>query len=329
VSVATGQAITGIDISLERARTARITGRMLDAASQPTMGGRVELVPQSASVVSLPVGARISRAGDFEFTNVSAGRYIIRAQNQANNSQTEGEFGMLPVAVNGEDIGGLTLRMSAGSSVSGNVTLETRDPSKPPPASQITLTAVPVDFDTAPPRIAETDVRDDLTFELIGVSGQRRLEVTRTPPGWALKEIFSRRSDVTDRVLQFGQSSQSLSDVEIVLTDRVSELTGAVNDDRGAPAPGAHVIVFSTARDRWYPGSRFMRAAVADASGVYSVAGLPFGTYFVAAVSKLPPYGPDAWQDPEFLASVSRSALEVTIREGEKRSLALVTRQAP
>ena len=72
-----------------------------------------------------------------------------------------------------------------------------------------------------------------------------------------------------------------------VLTDRVSELRGAIADDRARPAPDANVIVFSTDRDRWYPASRFLRTAVAGADGAFTIAGLPFGSYYAAAVARL------------------------------------------
>ena len=44
------------------------------------------------------------------------------------------------------------------------------------------------------------------------------------PPGWVLKEIRAGGINVTDQALPFGTADESLRDVEIVLTDRVSEL---------------------------------------------------------------------------------------------------------
>jgi protocatechuate 3,4-dioxygenase beta subunit len=325
VSVGAGQVVTGIDVSLSRARTARVAGKMIGADGQQTMGGRLELVPRSSSVVTVPAGARILPDGRFEFTNVTPGQYTVRAQRNQNNPWSEGEFGLLPVSVDGADVTGLMLQMSAGSTIRGRVTFDAPDPSNTPDASQVEVTPAPSDFDLAPDRAATARANADKTFELLGISGPRRLQLLRAPAGWALKEILVRGIDVTDRVLPFGRAEQSLNDVEVVLTDRVSELSGAVNDDRGQPAPGAHVIVFGTGRDRWYPGSRFMRTAVAAAAGAFSITGLPFSTYYVAAVAKLPPYGDDAWQDPDFLDTLARSASTVTIREGEKRALTLTT----
>ncbi len=138
-----------------------------------------------------------------------------------------------------------------------------------------------------------------------------------------LKEVRVNGVDATDRPLPFGRPNQSLTGVEVVLTDRVSELAGTVTDDRGAPARDARVVAFSSDRGRWYPGSRFHRATASDADGAFTIAGLPFGNYYVAALSQLPPGGDDGWQDPQVLETLARTASSVTVRDGEKQVVTL------
>jgi len=104
-----------------------------------------------------------------------------------------------------------------------------------------------------------------------------------------------------------------------VLTDRITELSGTIADDRARPVSGAFVVVFSTDRDRWYQASRFLRRTAAGPNGVFSVTGLSFGAYYVAAVAQLPPYGEDGWQDPEFLERLAAGATTVTLSEGQKQ----------
>ena len=128
---------------------------------------------------------------------------------------------------------------------------------------------------------------------------------------------------VIDRPLPFGRSEQSLQDVEIVVSDRVSELTGTVTADRDKPVPGASVVAFSTDRDRWYMTSRFMRRAIAGERGVFSLKGLPFGSYYVAALDRVPDEGGDASQDPDFLATLVQRATTVTVRDGQSQTLDL------
>jgi hypothetical protein len=180
-----------------------------------------------------------------------------------------------------------------------------------------------VDFDLSPSNIATADIHEDWSFEITGVNGPRRLQLLRSPAGWALKAINVGGFDVMDRPLPFGRKEQSLNDVEVVLTDRGNELRGTIADDRARPAPGTNVVVFSTDRDRWYPSSRFLRTTVAGADGVFTIAGLPFGSYYAAAVAQLPLEGEDAWQSPEFLTSLVSRASTVTAGMGQNPSLSL------
>src|SRR5206468_3535013 len=181
----------------------------------------------------------------------------------------------------------------------------------------------PADIDLAPRSYASADIHPDWSFDIRGVNGPRRFQLVRTPAEWTLQDVRVNGVSVIDRPLPFGRRDQSLQDVEIVLSDRVSELTGAVTADRGTPVPGASVIAFSVDRDRWYMGSRFLRMATAGERGVFSVKGLPFGSYYVAAVDRLQDEGDNAWQDPDFLARLARSATTVTVRDGQSQTLDL------
>jgi hypothetical protein len=103
----------------------------------------------------------------------------------------------------------------------------------------------------------------------------------------------------------------------------VSELRGTIQDDKSRPAPGSTLIVFSTDREHWYPVSRFLRKTAAAADGTFALAGLPSGSYHVAAVARLPPEGADAWQDPEFLDALVPRASTVSLADGQQLSLSL------
>jgi hypothetical protein len=129
--------------------------------------------------------------------------------------------------------------------------------------------------------------------------------------------------DVTDRPLAFGTAAQSVDDVEVVLTDRLTVVTGRVLDRDGRPAAGATVVVFSPFRDRWYAHSRFMRSAAVNTDGTFTLEGLAPGTYYAAAVTSLPSGGSDAWQDPAFLESLSGPSSSVTLGETDRASLTL------
>jgi hypothetical protein len=325
VSIAASQDVVGIDVSLSRTRTARVAGTVLNASGQPANPGALTLTPaaRSSAVVSVPVGARIFADGRFEFPNVPPGQYVVRADRGRSQRWIEGEFGTLPVVVDGTDLTNVTLQTSSGSTIKGRFTLDTYNDSKAPSPSAFELVPIPIDPDLSPSSPAIADIHDDWTFDIAGVNGPRRLSLIRTPAAWTLKEIRINGIDVTDRPLPFGRADQSLTNVEVVVVDRISQLSGTIVDDRGRPAPGSPMIVFSTDRDRWYPASRFLRTTTTGSDGAFSIAGIPAGGYYAAAVSRLPADGDDAWQDVEYLRPLIPGAASVTLRDGQQSTLTL------
>lgn len=224
--------MTGIDFTLSRVATARVLGIRLNEAGDPA-GGSLILSPsrRSGSVAPLPVGARTYPDGRFEFPNVAPGEYVLQASTPGTNGSTKGEFASMFVTVNGVDVRGLVLRTSSGSTIKGHVTLEgSREPWL---WSEVTLSALPVDLDLSP--LVGTDparagVRTDWTFDLAGISGPRLIRVTNVPPAWTLKAVRLNGIDVTDTPLPFGTKDQSISGLEVILTDQISELSGTVTD---------------------------------------------------------------------------------------------------
>ena len=318
VRVTTGGNVAGIDFNLVPAPTARITGTLVNAAGQPTTGGRFNLLPRSA--LTARIDATIGRDGKFEFRNVPPGQYVIQADRGRLGGNTEGEFGAFPVIVtNGADVSGMTLRTSLGTTITGRVLYESTTGEMPSPAAT-SLSAVPADFDLAPPSLAVAEPDADGAFQLRGITGLRRLQATKVPKGWMLTSIVMNGHDVTDELLDFGQPNQGEVSVDVVLSTRVNELAGRVLDERGRGVVDARVVAFSTDRDRWYPASRFVKSVQTTGDGSYSVSGLPTGSYFVTAVTRTPA-GDDAWSDPQWLDSIRPGATSVALGEGQRQTV--------
>jgi protocatechuate 3,4-dioxygenase beta subunit len=316
VSVRAAQDVSGVDFSLVRTRTARVSGRAADAAGQPISGG-IALMPSRRSTGILPttIGARIERDGRFEFTNVAPGEYVLQAQRHRNAAWNEGESSVQYVTVNDADVTGLEIRTSFGSHVSGRFVVEGAGAIRP---SQLELSPIAVDPDLAPTfggPPARALIGDDLSFELAGLRGPRRLQVLRTPPGFALKSIRAHGIDLTDAVLPFGRPDQSLDDVEVTLTSEVTEITGIVADAHGRGVDGAAVVVFPIDDSLRYARSRFVAAAAADREGRYRIEALPPGEYYAAPVLRDRVDVRSDSQDPDFLDSLSAGAVRVTLGE--------------
>jgi protocatechuate 3,4-dioxygenase beta subunit len=323
VTVSPGEEVAGIHVPLATTATANVRGRIVNPEGQPFSGGRFNLV--SRGLLASRLDGRLASDGSFEFRNVPPGSYVIQADRGPRGRQVEGEFIAWPVTVGGADVDGLQLQTSNGSRITGHVIFEsTRDMALPQPSS-VNISAIPTDFDLAPPSLATGEPDANGTFELIGVSGTRRLQVTKVPAGWTVKSIVVNGRNVIDEPLRLGRENQSLTNVEVILADRTNSVTGRVTDNQARVVPGATVVVFAAARDRWYPASRFIKTAVTGTNGTYSLASLPADTYFVAVVAQ-PPAGDRWWQDPAFLESIRASAATITLDEEQVSAVNLRVR---
>jgi Carboxypeptidase regulatory-like domain len=320
VAVSKSQDVTAVDFVLVPTPTATVAGKKVGFDGRP-FGGSLWLSPsqRSGAIATPGSGARIYDDGRFEFPNVAAGDYVIQAQEGQSGPGREGQFASAFVTVNGDDVPDVLLQSAPGSTISGRVIFEGDGPT----VQALSVTTSRADFDRTPNSTASADVGSDLRFAMTGIRGPRRLTLARAPSGWMLKSVIAKGVDVTDVALPFGEPDQSLSDVDIVLTSQVTELSGTVVDARGDAANTYTLLVFPVDRDRWYPGSRYFRRAAPGSAGNFSVRGLPPSDYFVAPMSgwDVLKGGDDAWQDPEFLESMTLRATRATLGEGGRLSI--------
>jgi hypothetical protein len=153
-----------------------------------------------------------------------------------------------------------------------------------------------------------------------GISGPRRLRLLQAPRAGAGTNPGERR-DATDTPLSFGAANQSLTDVEVVLTSRVTEVAGRIADDRGKPVADARVVVFPPIPISGTTGPLPEDVGV-DAEGAFVVRDLPPGDYFVAAVDRRRASEDNGeWMNPELLDSLTPGASRITLAEGQKVSM--------
>jgi protocatechuate 3,4-dioxygenase beta subunit len=324
MSVGPSSEIGDVNITLSRTSTITISGQALGATGSPMSGGfTLSTSYRSGDIWTPAEGAVRGPDGQFEFPHVSPGDYVIQADRGRVNPSTEGDFIAQYVTVTGSDVTNLVMRATPGSTISGRVTF---DGTSATPPRGFAIVPVSADFDLAPRQngsIARAEVKPDLTFEIHGVHGPRRLQLgERTPGEWVLKSVFANGVDVTDQPLPFGAPQQSIADVEVVLTNRLTELDGTVTRTQG-PAGESTVLMFPMDRARWYPGSRFFYRGRSTAAGIFAIRGLPPGEYYVAALpnSSLPTDGDEAWQDPQLLESLTGRSGRAVLNEGQKLSM--------
>ena len=190
----------------------------------------------------------------------------------------------------------------------------------PPDVTRIRVTMVPI----AAVRqvnigVSPGQVNADGTFTVKGLApGSYRISApapgTRFDlPAWTLHSAIVDGRDVLDAPFDV---NHSVRDVVLTYTDRAAELSGALQDPAGRPAPEYYIVVFAADRAFWIPQSRRVRAIRPSADGKYVVRNLPAGDYLIAAVSDIED---GEWGDPAVLQRLAGASMKVQIVEGEKK----------
>jgi hypothetical protein len=318
VTVALAQENTSVNFGLIATRLVRVSGQVMTSTGAPAPGGMVMLAPLSASggramlMQQGGAGNRIDRNGTFRLPNVPPGRYQL----QARSGGREGEMARMDLVVGTEDVEGITLVTAPGAVINGAVVSDTGEPFDFR-AQQLQVSARLASPEAQGIGPGGSRVSDDWSFSLRNV-GDLIVIRTSSPQGWNLKSVFLNGQDITDTPLEF-PAGQTVGGVQVVMTKKVTTLSGLVTDARGNPALDATVVVFPGDEKLWTYQSRFIKAARPDQDGRYRMTALPAGTdYLVVAVQGLED---GQAGDPDFLASVRDSAVKLALGDGETKAV--------
>lgn len=344
------------DMFLSALRAARVAGVVLDSAGAPAPDALVELRSDmlnlgfSAAYAGPPpmaVSAHTEPDGSFEIPNVPPGSYslFVRVQNQrlrgamdalsqavlarsANQEKARlqlqaiaadpGEIVSMPIVVGNSDITGLTLvAMPAGTLTATFV------------ADAGTTRSLPRAELQAVGGVNQGAIMNDTTtlngvrqFRLAGLTGPTRIRVTGLPDDWAVKAIMVDGTDVTDVPINIRGGNV---DARVILTDRVTEVSGiapprpgAPGDDFGTPS-SRYVVLFAADSAKWSYPSRFVKATRTDVQGNFRVTGLPGNERYLAVAVDYLEDGQG--EDPQFLDRVRSAASPFSLDEGERKTI--------
>jgi hypothetical protein len=316
VVLRSGEEQSNISFQLLPICAVRISGVVLNAAGAPAPDVEISLLStRDVNVVGLPVGnfGRSGPDGTFTIVNVPPGSYVLAAFSKGGNLLDVQE-GQVPVTAGTDDMVGLSVTMSKGGRVVGTVVAEPGTAFPPSLSMQVkarsTSRVIGVEMtsgSSAPTR----------SFQLDALFGPMSFELDGLPDTLMVRAIEIDGTDVTDRPVDLrGRTANA----QIVLTNRVTEVTGMVTS-RGGPVADAYVVMFPDDRTRWGYASRYVRAARTNAQGRFAVRKLPPDPRYLAAAVEYLEEGEFA--DPEFLERMRSRAAEVALGDGERKSVNL------
>ena len=321
VTLAVSQENTTVNFGLIATKLVRVSGQVLMSDGAPASNGAIMLLPsQSTGRPGIMFqqggnGGRIESNGSFRLTNVAPGRYQIQARAGSNR---EFELARMDLTVGSEDVDGLTFVTAPGANVNGTVVSDTGEPFDFRPSQlQVSTRIASPEMAAAGPGVAAARVGDDWSIGLRNVIDEVLVR-TNAIQGWTMKAVFLGTVDITDTPMQF-PPGQTVNGLQIVMTKKVTNLSGGVTDSRGNPVLDATVVVFPADEKLWTFQSRFIKAARPDQDGTYRLSALPGpGTYLIVALQGLED---GQAGDPEFLATVKDLASKFEIGEGETKAV--------
>jgi hypothetical protein len=348
ISLGPGEEKAGIDFQYQVVPIARIEG--LVTGVQSLQGVQVTLVNTGFDVPGVgPGNARVDQQGAFRIPNVPPGQYrLIARANIASPESGQNARGAGPgrggmpfvaprmggpgaqptrlwatadVSVDGRNVTNVVLTLQPGMSFTGRLAFEGALPI-PPELSRVRVTLSPIQTpgvtgNVSTPAAALVD--NDGRFTIASVTPGRYRVSAGAPGGWYVGSVAIDGQEALDYPIEV-KPNQSVSNAVITFTDKQTELTGTVVNDRSQPVVDYSLIIYPADKRFVTAFTRRIQTTRPATDGRFSFRNLPAGEYRLVPV--LDPE-PGSWLDPAFLDQLDSSATRISLSEGEKKDQTL------
>ena len=312
--------VANASFALVPQRMTRISGIVRNSQGKP-YATSLALRTQSGGSVMARGLAMSDAEGRFTASNIPPGEHFI----EVNPRPPDDESASIPITAGGQDITDLIITTHPGATLTGRVIFEggiaslgksvrvnasSPDPGSPGPMRVYDPTQGVVD--------------EKGQFRLRGLYGNALFNAyPATPvPGalpWFVKSVTLNGENITDMPLDVSTVKDD-SALEIVLTDKLTTLSGTVRDGRGQPVIDYTVAIFPDQLPEGAMPGRYTRVVRPDQQGRFETRGLPPGNYLAAAVESLEQGG--HW-DPAFRKQVEPAAKRFRLTEGQSATVEL------
>ena len=240
--------------------------------------------------------------GIFEIRDLPPGSYAVQVNTGTATAR-------VPVEVTNADIEGLTVVVSKGIGITGQVRA---DSGTLAPGTRIQLLPIAPGVSNFAGFAYQATAGTDGTFRLDGVLGGEYRALITAPGDSYVKDVQFDRSDVLNRAFEVSTSLSTSPVLEVVISPNSAQIDGVVVDERQQPAPGMQVVLVP---DRNRDRSELFRATTTDQSGRFSLRRITPGDYRLFAWEGLEANG---WFDPDLLKASETQGKPVRVEESAK-----------
>jgi hypothetical protein len=267
-----------VDVPLVSARTVRVSGALVDPLGHSLEDVRAAL-RAVRSAAEGTVQLELNALGEFVARDVVPGTYAVDVTDPRRPERWKGPRRPLEIT---EDVVGLEIHAVAPAAVTGRVVIDPRS------AGELNLTQTVISFMNRTEGLGAGmiafNLNEDGSFHGEIPPGRMTLTVMG-PAGWSPRAIRFDGVDVFGSPLEVAPGAH---EIELVITDRLSSISGVVVDRRGTPLGGFDVVLFSEDEGRWHSMSPFIRQTRSHQNGQFELPLLPPGDYLAVATEGVP-----------------------------------------
>jgi uncharacterized protein (DUF2141 family) len=314
----------GVDVAIQLVPTATISGTITSSSGAVPSALSIRLVPVGPQTEMLAGAGLRGRSaaprpdGTYLFNGVAPGAYTIKASTGGGRGaqpNTPTQWAAADVLVNGQDLD-VPLTLQPGVAVNGRVVFEGSQPTASD-LQALSFGLVPLGSggQTQSGGGGRVDAEGRFTFAGVTPDIYRFVATWNAPAArdkWSIKASAANGREAYEAPLRVNPSETV--DWTVTYTDKPTSLTGVFQDRGGRAATEYYILLFSSDRKHWTPGSRRIRMTRPATDGAFTVKGLPPGEYFLAALADLET---GEWNDPTLLEQLVQSSAKVTLRDGE------------
>jgi hypothetical protein len=308
IGVNRGQAIAGLELTLVEGVPSIINGLVVTTNGQPISGGNV--MARAAREFGVAEGGGMVRPDGSFRIQLPPGEFYIEARawqgpsNQPIRSEDQ-LVGTTRIAVAGGGREAVAILVGKGATASGRIVFEG---TAPPPTSPGVVRVPIYNNEGQSCQGGQATVAADWTFKAEGLSGTCSAAARPSFGTWTVKSVMFRGQNLLDESFTF-EPGQHYGDVQILMTDRRSEILLRVSGDDGQITREFVAIAFSADRKRWPLYQRYIQtfsptpqvppaafrpdSPPVGPAGLPAIApsgrivGLPPGEYYVIAVDDI------------------------------------------
>lgn len=322
LSVAPGDEIRSVDFFLRASHLVTVSGRVISAIPVASgTPGYVTLAPRGSGMTNAVRGLDDNfdlKDGSFTIRDVPPGSYVLFASWSDRESRVSHQASR-QLEVGNSDVDGVTITISRGVDITGHVNWEGA-----PPSDLQRLHVMLHSLDEYPDGLPSQPLKPDGTFQFKNVpEGTYRPTISLYGPDATsfLKSVRYGTSSVTDSgfTVQPGVDAS----LELTMSSRSAQLSGAVLDADSLPAPGVHVVLIPDPPHRNIHEK--YRSTTTDQNGKFTLNGIAPGDYKLFSWDSIEQSGwYDAdWTDPEWLKPYETKGESIHLDEADKKSVNL------